>query len=758
MSDLVPTQRVPDSDEDNDVPIVAPKRRRAETPLSSVESEPANVTPAAIVEVEDEPPLPVEPELVELQRRVRAYAALSVRRERFVAAHLLLPALARHFANIGEFDLTLAFSVYARTPAEIDALNEPFRDPGVWRDAFRRAFADYVRHFGDMLPDFYRVDESERTQVLAWRQAQDDPYALGYGTPEPLHGAWRQWRHYFLLVYDLFVQMRMLTVVALRKAPTGVWNEYYEQQMEVTSALMIDRPEQAIFVLPEQFGVIGDVHDIALSTFRPTYERGADHSTVQRWFSVPFGELEPSAKTAPPGVLQTASPDTGTGNGARLERISATRRFIESVPEQFARTRADLRLDGVQWWVYERGNDAIAMEYVPLGQVNGRHRQLGARIAEQTAIIEGAHSARDALRRAQRAADAARSDEHQQQQQRRQRRLEPPAMRRGGSITTSADDDDDEEEDVDRLPLPRTRLRELEIATRNAEADAFKATEQLQQLKEEDANLELARVFHRAVLQLAYYDIAPVPLAPRGAPLKATSFLLLREREPARPDMTPSPLRPLPLPSVDTRRSPPQLGAVNDGDDDDDVAEEESSAARDSTVTHSVRRLDERTTFQVKATVLLTHTLRYFVGWVDASNSERSGAANALEYVDNFDYVNFTESGVFESKRIAVFVVWLMGHHARQRRDASRDERADAERAADAQAMDIRGWPPSTPPRSPIIEGSDNGGDASRSLEADVNRIELLVQQRAFPFLATEAREATSDDNADDDDNGSASV
>lgn len=656
---------------------------------STVPTTPA--TPAEIARTEPTTPIVSihDPIYTLLRPRMIKYARNQSVAARLLLAIELLPAVARLFNRYEPIDVVSAFNLSFVSNAELRILNDPFNNAVVWRDTFRESFPTFIEEYvGDMLPDFYDVPREAREQVERWKREQGSEefgiHSRMIPRPEPIHGTVRQWRHYYYLVYDLFEEMARLTVVAFRKAPTGEWREYFSRRInEVTMMQTIDRPEKAIFVAPEQFGIGGDIYDIAVSTFKPLSNDANRFSNIVRWYEVfDWHEFywDETAFSPESSIVQSKFDLLKRSDKSFDDHL---RYQVGWAPEQFLRTRAVLNVGGYQWWSYAIGLDDIMFEpssrddleeqkITAIENLSLLRREIAAKTTELNQLIRGERM------RTKRAREQA-----------FQEQLEIEVL--SSPLGSAADLNALEKLGTDGSDARQLQLQEELVDLHQRQRNVNRDFSMIEKMLDEK---------HATILQFAVFATADVDNAIREAPLRAENFVLLEERITTRESTTER----IAVEASIVEPMTPRAIEFSDGEEGTNVEE-----AVEVLNTFVPAPLDRRFTFQPKFTLLLTHTLRYFTGWISTSNEDFDDLM-VLEYYAQFDYEDFTTNGIIEKDYVANFIIWLIQKHQNHRRRRS---------------------------KSPNVHfvGTDPLQEAEQAHAYAVTRIDNIVQKRAFPFL-----------------------
>jgi hypothetical protein len=636
-----------------------------------------------------------------LRPRINQYVRLRDHESRIAAAARLVPALARILNRQQPFDIVTAFNVMVANTDEAEALNAPFNDASVWRTAFRAAFPKFVEQYdADMLPDFFRVSDEERERV-------------------------EQWRLYYYMVFDLFNDLSKVTIVAVRKAPFGEWREYAAFiNSEVSMALFIDTPEKAVCVAPEQFGVVGDIYDIALTTYKPLATDIARYSNIVRWYDVvDWQEFDQNALAISPEA------DVAAQRRKLFQRRTKSaedhiRLQIALVPEQFLRTRAVLKIGGHQWWGHGAGLDAIMFESFPDEVLDEQQQLLGARDAELTREITLLRVETNALMDSERITRRAK----------RSRTEEFPAAAAEAAETTPA---------IGRIQQIRAAEANLPLVDVAVSASFSRGAEQQQQQQPSELEEKLSELIDlqrqqtevrnnfstlmllrneetNTVLQFSAFEIAAVDDAIRNAPLRAEKFVVLQQGQ------QPALIAPAAVAGgggvarslLPERSVSPRAIEFSEGDEEDEQEENIDEALRASLEYAGLapETVNRRVTFQPKFTLLLTHALRYYTGWVSPSNADIE-QRTLLEYYAQLDYDEFTKDGIIDSEPTANFILWLMQKQQREQQQSTLME-SQEETNGGGGGID----------EDPMLA-------LKRANARAMQRIDYIVQKKAFPFL-----------------------
>jgi len=575
-----------------------------------------------------------------LRQRVLKYARLQQADERIEEAIRLVPALVRLFPLSTDVDVVRDFRLPVTDAATEASLNAPFGMTSVWQRSLRLSFPMFVRDFAtaESLPSFF-VDESASVRTDAERA--------------------REWRQYYYLVYDLFDQLRKSAVIATQRVPGGDWREFYESQQEVTTSLLTDVPEEAFIITPEQMSVVGDVYDIAVSTFWPTPNGTRTHFNVLRWYS-----------TFTPGEFNL--PENAQARALLYARRHWSprdhlRHFVVEHRAQFVRARAVLQVATAQWWSDNMPLDGTMNEHMTPQLVETRKQALERRIA-------ASRRESDRFRRSLRALTT-------------ENRLSTRLARTRTILSFGAgggNNDDDDDDDNGEPTNVAEEFRALAVSNNNnnnnndREAEASdllinqhmiefqqqrlqaldaRSQEDESELSHLDGILEKQR---QATLEVVSYEIAGVGEPVLGAPLRAQNFAVLS-----------SPLAPPEARGHEKRArvdigSPRAIMFSESDEDDDNDNDNNGNMYRDALVAQVYRpkNIDRRATFQSKYRVNLNCILRYLSGWTTAGHS------GALEYEFSSAYDCLLSSTLFPAT-IAHFIIWLAFSRAQATRNAA---------------------------------------------------------------------------------------
>lgn len=560
----------------------------------------------------------------------------------------------------------------------------PFRRVGVWQRAFEHSFPLLCRDFlvCRELPRFFSPERVARTSNNNDDDDDDD------SSPETASGSVDQWRRYYFLVYQMFKELLSITVVAVQRVPDGDWREFTAEQQQTSASLLADRPEQAFFVTPEAFGVVGDIYDIAVSTYRPGGPRA--HSNIVRWYSdVQAGEF------VLPAHIDNYRRTVERRNRSQYD---AQRYFVQQVPEQFLRARSVLLLDRLQWWTEDMRIDAVMHEHATSESVAERRRVLRERMRLTERELQRLRRELKALRQTVDLASDA-----------RQASLAVEPAKLASDDDDHYDDDDDDNDngargtDANASDAAFDRLQDAVLANRLLEIKS----EQLRALSQRESDDEselssldsLVEQESTSVFSVVSYKVAPVSKPTAAAPFLAGGFALLGS-----PATAPSPAR---RQQHAARRNisyeSPRFIVFSD-DDDDDAENVAGTAGASLLMTpppavtpreYRPHDLEKRCTYQSRIRVPLTHLLRYLTGW----RAARAGTVPFLLAYSSAPLYNLLAEGQMFTPLVGNFIWFLALEHVELRLllgggaaqaltdddDALADDQADMQRrSADA--------------------------------------------------------------------------
>ncbi len=580
--------------------------------------------------------LPAELYVAVLQRRVLDFARLKTDSEREEGAVRLVPALVRSVSQ----STLLAFLNSTFIKAGVSEYRElvgVFNDGNVWRKALRRSFPTFCRDFIDceQLPQFFENGKSASSSTTV----PSSP-TLSEKDEEPKNSS-AQWSTYYYLVYQLFTELLRVTVVATQRAPEGDWREFFSTQHETTFSLLLDTPEDAFVVTPEQFGIIGDVYDVALSTFRPLGT--LSQFDIVRWYgALPMGFNRVSESVEVYRNIVTQRDRT---------LIGQTRYFVYHTQEQFVRTRFVLQTGTSQWWHERMRLDAPMADHVTAELIEKRRASLRNRLQ---------HNERELRRLRQ---ELKRMVVENSVAAKNLRDLAFANITTAAETVMPSDSDDDDDNDVDRAndvirSVGSTTTNERDVLLVQQLIDHKKQRVRAlsdQSSEDESELLQLDSLLSRendSSLEVLVYEIAAVTAPIEQAPLIAGNFALLRSPVKAKePSSSPR--------NNEIGSSPigsPHEIVFSDSDNEDNEEGGNKLLATPIAARVSFRpeKLDKRITYQSKFRVRLTHVLRYFTGWKETG----PGYSISFEFGIVPQFNVFTESELF-SPVIGNFIWYL---------------------------------------------------------------------------------------------------